>query len=248
MPEDELEDMNLGTTEEPSMVKVSKRLDKDMKEKLQKLLEEFKDVFAWSYKDMKGIDPQFYQHRIDLKEDAIPIRQQRYRMNPNYAKKVKDEIDKLLHVGFIYPIDNVTWLSPIVIVPKKNGALRVCVDYRKLNSATKTNPFPIPFCDAILDAVAGHEMYSFLDGFSGYNQVLMHPDDQAKTTFVTEWGAYASKVMTFGLKNAPATFQRMVQEIFNEYLTTFMRVFLDDFSVLEKVKAFGTSTTMFTEM
>lgn len=98
-------------------------------------------------------------------------------MNPNYAKKVKEEIDKLLHVIFIYPINNATWLSSIVIVPKKNGALRVCVDYQNLNSATKTNPFSIPFCDAILDAVVGHEMYSFLDGFSGYNQVLMHPDD-----------------------------------------------------------------------
>ena len=94
---------------------------------------------------MKGIDPKFHQHRIDLKEDAIMIRQQCYRMNPNYAKKVKEEIEKLLQVGFIYPIDNITWLSPIIIVPKKNGSLRVCVDYHKLNATMKTNPFPIPF-------------------------------------------------------------------------------------------------------
>jgi hypothetical protein len=152
-------------------------------------------------------------------------------MNPNYAKRVKEEIDKLLQVGFIYPVDKVTWLSPIVIVPKKNGAIRVCVDYRKLNAATVTYPFPIPFRDAMLDVVAGHEMYSFLDGFSGYNQVAVAPEDQVKTTFVTEWGAYASNVMTFGLKNALATFQRMVQEIFKDYLTSFMRDFLDDFSV-----------------
>lgn len=107
-------------------------------------------------------------------------------------------------------MDKVTWLSPIVIVPKKNGTLRVCIDYKKLNAATMTDPFPIPFTDAMLDAVAGHEMYSFLDGFSGYNQVLMAPEDRVKTDFVTEWGAYASNVMTFGQKNAPATFQRMV--------------------------------------
>lgn len=87
-----------------------------------------------------------------------------------------------------------------------------------------------------LDAVAGHEMYSFFDGFSGYNQVLMAPKDRMKMAFVTEWGAYASNVMTFGLKNALATFQRMVQEIFWEYLTAFMRVFLDDFSVFGKKK------------
>ena len=127
---------------------------------------------------MKGIDPRFHQHQIDLKEDAISIRQQCYQMNPNYAKKVKEEIDKLLQVGFIYPIDNITWLSPIVIVPKKNRSLRFCVDYHKLNATMKTYPFPIHFCDSILDAVAGHEMYSFLDGFSGYNQVLMNPIDR----------------------------------------------------------------------
>ena len=180
---------------------------------------------------MKGIDPTFYEHHIDLRKDAVPVWQQRYRMNPNYAVKVKEEIDKLLAVGFIYPIDKITWLSPIVVVPKKNGTIRVCVDYRKLNAATTIDPFPIPFTDAVLDAVAGHEIYSFLDGFSGYNQVLMALEDREKMTFVTEWGAYASNVMTFGLKNAPTTFQRMVQEIFKDYLTTFMRVFLDDFSV-----------------
>ena len=155
-------------------------------------------------------------------------------MNPNYARQVKEEIDRLLAVGFIYPIEKANWLSPIVIVPKKNGKLRVCVDYRKLNAATVSDPFPIPFTNLMLDAVAGHEMYSFLDGFSGYNQVRMAPEDREKIAFITEWGAFASNVMMFGLKNAPATFQRMVQEIFYEYLTTFMRVFVDDFSVFGK--------------
>ena len=94
-------------------------------------------------------------------------------MNPNFAKQVKQEIDKLLAIGFIKPVNEVSWLSPIIVVPKKNGKIRVCVDYRKLNAATITNPFPMPFFDAILDAIAGHEMYSFLDGFSFYNQPLV---------------------------------------------------------------------------
>lgn len=124
---------------------------------------------------MKGVDPQFYQHRITLKDDAMPIRQQRYKMKPNYDAKVKEEIDKLLKVGFIYLVDKATWLSLIVIVPKKNKKLWVCVDYRKLNAAMIIDNFPLPFTDSLLDAVAGHEMYLFLDGFSGYNQVLMAP-------------------------------------------------------------------------
>ena len=80
-------------------------------------------------------------------------------------------MDKLLRVGFIKPVDQAAWLSPIVVVPKKSGKLRVCVDYRKLNAATIKDPFPMPFVDTLLDDVAGHEMYSFLDGFSGYNQI-----------------------------------------------------------------------------
>lgn len=159
---------------------------------------------------MKGVDPRFCMHRINLKKDAVPVISQRYRMNPNYAKAVKEELDKLMKVGFIYPLEKVTWLLPIVVVPKKNGKLRICVDYRKLNAATITDPFPLPFQDTLLDAVAGHQMYSFLDGFSGYNQILMAEEDREKTAFVTEWGVYASNVMVFGLKNAPPTFQKWV--------------------------------------
>ena len=229
--EDDLQELNLGSEGEPQTVKISVHVEGQFKQELIDLLQEFKDIFAWKYTDMKGVDPQFCMHKINLKKDAVPVVSQRYRMNPNYAKAVKEELDKLLKVGFIYPLKQVTWLSPIVIVPKKNGKLRICVDYRKLNAATETDPFPLPFQDTLLDAVAGHQMYSFLDGFSGYNQILMAPEDRDKTAFVTEWGVFASNVMTFGLKNAPPTFQKWVQEVFAPFLTTFMRVFLDDFSV-----------------
>ena len=100
--------------------------------------------------------------------------------------KVKEEIDKLLRVGFMRPVEKATWLSPIVVIPKKNGKIWVCVDYRKFNAATITDTFPLPFTNGVLDKVAAHEIYSFLDGFSGYNQVHIHPNDQEKTTFVTE--------------------------------------------------------------
>ena len=133
------------------------------------LLKEFWDVFAWSYEDMQGLDPQLYQHQIHLSKDTKPVAQRSYCMNPNYATKVKDEIDKLLRVGFIRPVKQATWLSPIVVVPKNNGKIRVYVDYQKLNVATVTDVFPLPFMNGVRDAVAGREEYSFLDGFSGYN-------------------------------------------------------------------------------
>ena len=133
------------------------------KERLIGLLKQYKNVFAWSFKDMKGLDPAFCQHQINLHKDVKPVQQRRYRLNPNYAIKVKEEIDKLLKVGFIRPLKKATWLSPIVVVPKKNGNIRVCVDYWKLNAATVTDAFPLPFTDDVLDVVASHEMYRFLN-------------------------------------------------------------------------------------
>ena len=140
-------------------------------------------------------------------------------------------MDRLLRVGFIAPIENPDWISPIVIVPKKNKKLRICVDYRKLNAATIPDPFPLPYMDTMLDEVAGHEMYSFLDGFSGYNQIKMAPEDQAKTAFITAWGVFVCTIMWFGLRNSPSTFQRDMYEIFGPFLTDFMRIFLDDLSI-----------------
>ena len=119
--------------------------------------------------------------------------------------KVKEEIYKLLRVGFIRQVKNATWLSPIVVVPKKNGKIRVCVDYRKLNAATVIDAFPLPFIDGILDAVAGHEIFIFLDDFSVYDQVRMHPADQEKTTFFIEWGVFVAVVTMFGLGNVFGT-------------------------------------------
>ena len=137
----------------------------------------------------------------------------------------------MLSIGFIKPIHEVTWLSPIVIVPKKNGKIKVCMDYRKSDAKTIFDPFPLPFTDTLLDAVAGNQIYSFLDGFSGYNQIKMAPEDEHKTTFITEWGAFSSTVMGFGLKNSPSSFFELVVKVFEPYLTSFMLVFIDDFSV-----------------
>ena len=144
------------------------------------LLKENKDVFAWSYVDVEGINPKFSEHKSNLKEGAKPFKQKSYNMNPNYAKLVKEEIDRLLRVGFIYPVEKATWISPIVIVPKKNNKIRVCVDYRKLNAATILDPFPLPFTYSLLDEVASKKMYALLDRFCGYNQVSMALENRDK--------------------------------------------------------------------
>lgn len=119
--------------------------------------------------------------------NAVPVRQRQYRLNPKYSLMVKNEIDKYLSVGYIYPVLSSEWVSPIVIVPKKlTGKIRVSQDFRKLNAATKKDHHPLPFTDAILDHVARHKMYSFLDGFSGYNQASIREQDKDKTTFTID--------------------------------------------------------------
>jgi hypothetical protein len=122
-------------------------------------------------------------------------------------------------------------LSPVVIVPKKWGRWKVCVDYRAPNKVTKRDRQPLPFIDELLDSVAGHEFYSFFDGYSGYHQVKIHQDGILKTTFTTPWGTYAFLRMPFGLCNAGGTFQRVQLKVFGPYIGKFIRVFLDDFAV-----------------
>eukprot|EP00253_Pinus_taeda_P023927 PITA_23927 len=151
-------------------------------------------------------------------------------MNPNLREIVKEELQILLNAGFVYPISNNEWVSPLVIVPKKNGKWRVCVDYRALNKATQKDHFPLPFIDQVLNSLSGKRFFSFLDGFSGYNQIKIAPQDQEKTTFTSPWGTFAYRVLPFGLCNAPITFQRAVIGIFSDMLNDSLEIFMDDFT------------------
>jgi len=190
-----------------------------------------KSSFAWSYHDLKGVPLEICKHNIILEPDAKPMRQRQYRMNPKYSLMVKEEIDKLIACGFIFEVPYSELVSPIVIVPKKNGKLRICQDYQKLNSVTKKDHFPLPFTNTLLDGVAGHECYSFMDGFSEYNQLQIAKIYRLLTAFTTDWSIFAHTKMPFGLCNAPATFQRLMTIAFQMYLRKFMEIFLDDFCV-----------------
>jgi hypothetical protein len=164
---------------------------------------------------------------------------------------VKKEVLKLLHVGIIYPVPHSEWVSPVQVVPKKGGMTvikkknelipqrtitgwRMCIDYRKLNEATMKDHFPLPFIDEMLERLTNHSFFCFLDGYSGYHQILIHPDDQRKTTFTCPYGTYAYHRMSFGLCNAPASFQRCMMSIFSDMIEEIMEVFMDDFSVYGK--------------
>jgi hypothetical protein len=148
---------------------------------------------------------------------------------------VKQDIDKLLTIGFIQSIKEATWLSPIVVVPKNNGKLKIYIDFKELNVATKKDPYPLPFIDEVLNTIARYEAYSFLNGYSRYHLIFIAPKDRYNTTLVIEWGALIWKVMPFRMKCRPLTYQKVVTKAFREYLDDFT-VYSDMESHLQKFK------------
>lgn len=148
--------------------------------------------------------------------------------------QIKSELNKLLKAKIIFPVRHSNWVSNMVPVKKKNGDIRICIDFRNLNKASLKDNFPLPTMEQILQSVAGSELMSFLDGFSGYNQVLVHPEDQLKTTFRTKWGTYAYQKMPFGLINSGATFQRAMDMAFRGLINRSVVVYLDDIIVYSK--------------
>ena len=129
------------------------------------------------------------------------------------------------------------WLANVVPVPKKNYKVRVCVDFRDLNKANSKDDFPLPHIDMLVDSTTGHAMFSFIDGFSGYNQILMALEDREKTSFITEWGTYYYRVMPFGLKNAGATYQRAATTLFHDMMHKDIEFYVDDMIVKSCDKA-----------
>ena len=148
---------------------------------------------------MKGIPYNLCTHHIYIKSDSWPMCQPQRRMNPNLRDIVKEEIQEILEEGFICLISDSQWVSPLVIVPKKNGKWRVCVDYRELNKETQKYHFPLPFINKVLETLSGKKFFSFLDGFSGYNQIQIASEDQDKTTLTCPWGTFAYRVLPFVL-------------------------------------------------
>ena len=171
------------------------------------------------------------------------------RLNPVMKEVVRKELLIWLNACFIYAISDSPWVSPGHVVPKNGGFIvirnekneliltrtvtrwRVCIDYRKLNIATRKDHYPLPFINQVLDKLAEHSHYCFLDGYSGYNQISIASKDQEKTIFTCPYGIFAFRMMPFGLCNAPATFQRCMMSMFPDLVEEAMEIFMDDFSV-----------------
>ncbi|CAL0324442.1 unnamed protein product [Lupinus luteus] len=228
---------------------ISSTLSSVEEQQLIEVLKKNAGAIGWTLADLHGISPSYCMHKIHMEDDYKPVAQPQRRLNPTMKEVVKKEVIKLLDAGMIYPISDSKWVSPVQVVPKKGGMTvirnendeliptrtvtgwRMCIDYRKLNQATRKDHFPLPFMDQMIERLAGQAFYCFLDGYSGYNQITVDPQDQEKTAFTCPFGIFAYRKMPFGLCNAPATFQRCMLAIFSDLVEQCIEVFMDDFSV-----------------
>jgi hypothetical protein len=179
--------------------------------KLIAVLKRKKEILGWSIKDLKGISPAYCMHNIKMEEEYKLVVQPQRRLNPAVSEVVKKELQKLMAAGMIYPISNIPWVSPVHMVPKKGGmivmkndkneliptrnvtCLHMCINYRILNQATRKDHYPLPFMDQMLERLAGQAYYCFLDGYSGYNHIVVDPTDLEKTYIIQTDGLYRYK-------------------------------------------------------
>nr|KYP66421.1 Transposon Ty3-G Gag-Pol polyprotein [Cajanus cajan] len=189
------------------------------------------DLFAWHPSDMPGIDPNFLCHKLSISKEARSIAQRRRKAGEERKAAIEVEVGKLLDARFIRELHYTTWLANVVMVRKPNGKWRMCTDYTYLNKACPKDAYPLPNIDRLVDGASGHKFLSFLDAYSGYNQIRMHPQDEEKTAFITETANYCYRVMPFRLKNAGATYQRLMNKTFSNQICRSMEVYVDDMVV-----------------
>ncbi|HVH95668.1 MAG TPA: reverse transcriptase family protein, partial [Bacillus sp. (in: firmicutes)] len=204
-------------------------MDQKQRNQLQEILQSYEDVIA---KEGEIGRTNAFKHKI-YTEEGPPISQRAYRMSPAENEIIKKEIDNGLEKGLIRP-SNSLWASPVVLVKKKNGKTRFCVDYRKLNDVTKKDKYPLPLIHEIIDNLQGASWFTSIDLASGYWQVEVAEESKEKTAFITKYGLYEYNVMPFGLCNAPATFQRLMNNVLGDILWKYALDYIDDITIYSK--------------
>ena len=204
-------------------------MDESKDKDIQGLLQEFQDVFP--EKLPHGLPPKRAQDfHIHLKEGSEPQKKGLYRMSPVELSELRTQLTELIDQGFIRPSSS-PWGAPVLFVTKKDGAMRLCVDYRALNRLTVKNSYPLPRIDDILDQLSTAKYFTKIDLRSGYHQIRLDEESIPLTAFRTRYGHFEFQVLPFGLTNAPATFMSLMNEVFSEYLDIFVIVYLDDILV-----------------
>ncbi|KAJ0617047.1 putative nucleotidyltransferase, Ribonuclease H [Helianthus annuus] len=241
-------DTQYGLPEDISMLKASRCLKRgcviymaqviieEPKPKIEDLpvISEYPEVFP---EELHGLPPdRQVEFRIDIIPGAAPIARAPYRLAPTEMKELRTQLDELLAKGFIRPSSS-PWGAPVLFVKKKDGSMRLCIDYRELNKVTIKNRYPLPRIDDLFDQLQGASYFSKIDLRSGYHQLKVRDEDVHKTAFRTRYGHYEFLVMPFGLTNAPAAFMDLMNRVCKPYLDKFVIVFIDDILIYSKNQA-----------
>jgi len=208
--------------------KIGVSLTDEEKQKMTSLLQANTDMFAWTAADIPGVDPSIIVYKLSVYKEAKPVTQKKRKLGEEKRQAAKEEAEKLMKAGFIQEAHYTTWLANVVMVKKSNGKWRMCTDYTDLNRACPKDAYPLPNIDRLVDGASVNKLLSFSDAYFGYNQISMHPRDKLKTTFMTDSANYYYEVMPFGLKNAGATYQRLMDKVFKGLIGRNVEVYVDD--------------------
>ncbi|KAL2241737.1 UNVERIFIED_CONTAM: Retrovirus-related Pol polyprotein from transposon opus [Sesamum indicum] len=189
------------------------------------------DMFAWDPSDFWGINPEVIVHRLNVDPSMRPVQQKKRTFGEEKNAIIEGEVNKLLRAGYVSEVQYTDWLANVVVVPKPGGKWRMCTDFTDLNKACPKDPYPLPRIDVLVDSTAGYKIFSMMDAYQGYHQIYMATEDRIKTSFVTDRGIFCYNVMPFGLKNAGATYQRLVNKMFAQQIGKTMEVYVDDMLV-----------------
>jgi hypothetical protein len=190
----------------------------------------YADYFVWDYTEMPGLDRSIVEHWLPLKKGFRPFQQRARQMKAEILEEVKKEVEKMLEAGFIKPCRYAEWILSVVPMQKKDGRWQVCMDFKDLNRATPKEEYPMPVVETLINAAVGHKILSFMDGNAGYNQIFIAPEDIHKTAFRVPGavGLFEYVVMTFGLKNAGAMYQRAMNYIFHDLIGKLVEIYIDN--------------------
>ncbi|GKV26048.1 hypothetical protein SLEP1_g35410 [Rubroshorea leprosula] len=235
-PVEDVEEVQIDDRDPSRTTQIRTKLNPEERAELIAFLRANKDVFAWTSTDMPEIPTSVSQHKLSTNPLKKPVAQKRRLFGGERLNVIKEEVEKLLQAGFVRRVDYCEWVANPVLVKKANGKWRMCIDYTNLNDACLKDCYPMPNIDKLVEAALGNERLSLLDAYSGYHQVPMAPEDEEKTSSYAGDEIYCYVMMPFGLKNAGATYQKMVTIVFRAQIGRNLEVYIDDI-VVKSLKA-----------
>jgi hypothetical protein len=211
---------------------IGTEVSKEEENRLLEFLRHNQDIFAWSKTDLTGVHRFVIEHTLNTDPKVRPKLQWQRPMSDDRVKSAEAEVQKLLNARIIREVQYPVWVANVVMVPKKNGRMRMCIDLTELNKACLKDPYSLPRIDIVIDQAASYEMMSLLDFFSRYHQVWMQKEDEAKTGFTTPFGVFCFIRMPEGLRNAGSTFNRMMKIILGTQLGRNAYAYVDDVVIM----------------